>query len=429
MYNEHLAIIESLAIKATPFRWEHHSYNHLVEQDVVALGGGKAITAAAEWWWTNVFRTILLKKAKSMSIKLTAQYWTNNQCNIGYRGVKRIIDHYSSIGHITVYKGFVEAFNKSNRVYHPTIVIFTSSFLEAFNGIIKRGVGNYEEDITKELKKIDDSVHNIQSVIVRGAEQGDLVIPSELISEIDGYNDYLSHSVIKLYGEPIPLLQYRRVFNGSLAHGGRLYAIGGNIQTMPSKHRLAGITINDNPVVELDYSSNHPSILYERLMIKRDASFDVYGCDITDCVVTNDSYSTAEQKEAMRRIVKKGVLCAINSCEEREAVAALGYFFHKTRYEELSPIVSIRSVDVLRKITEHNIDISSLFYRSVGLELQKVDSDIALRVIDKLQQLGVTTLCWHDSFVVEECFKSHLALAMSEAWKEELGNDEWLLIK
>lgn len=427
----HEELREALAVKATPFRWGHHSYQHLVEQDALALGGGKAITAAVEWWWTNVFRTILLKKAHSMSIKLTAQYWTNNKCNIGYRGVKRVIDHYSSIGSIIVYKGFVEGFGKSNRVYHPTVVIFTNSFLEAFRAIINRGSSTYEQSITKELKRIDESFHNTQSVVMRTTDNDTIppTIPAELISQVDDYNDSILHSVIKLYGEPIPLLQYKRVFNGSLAHGGRLYAVGGNIQTMPSKHRLAGLTINDNPVVELDYSSNHPSILYERLGVKREPLFDIYGCDISNCVVLNDAYSEDEHKAVMRTIVKKGMLCAINSCEEREAVAALGYFFHKSRYEELSPVVSIRSVEVFRKIIEHNSGISSFFYKRVGLELQKVDSDIALRVIDKLQQIGATTLCWHDSFVVERGYCDSLYTAMSEAWKEELGNDEWLLIK
>lgn len=75
---------------------------------------------------------------------------------------------------------------------------------------------------------------------------------------------------------------FRRIYNHgdqpgfAYNMGGRIYAVGGSYQRMPSAERAA-ITINGEPTVELDIRASHLSIIYAVEGIALDPAHDPYG--------------------------------------------------------------------------------------------------------------------------------------------------------
>jgi hypothetical protein len=75
--------------------------------------------------------------------------------------------------------------------------------------------------------------------------------------EIEQINDFLSNAeVLGCFVAPL-----RRIFNQNFKRGGRMYAVEGAWQTMTKEDRLK-IQIANEAVVEVDYSTLHPALLY-----------------------------------------------------------------------------------------------------------------------------------------------------------------------
>jgi hypothetical protein len=77
---------------------------------------------------------------------------------------------------------------------------------------------------------------------------------------VDSYNAWIAQHDV---GGCLPP-RLKRVFTACWALGGRWYAVGneGNYQMMPERERLARITINGEPVVEVDVQASHLSIMH-----------------------------------------------------------------------------------------------------------------------------------------------------------------------
>jgi hypothetical protein len=85
-------------------------------------------------------------------------------------------------------------------------------------------------------------------------------------------NEFLSQAEV----EGCFVAPLRRIFNNNLTRGGRLYAAEGAWQTMTKKERLK-IRIANEPVVEVDYSTLHPALLYAE--VGKYAPADAYVID------------------------------------------------------------------------------------------------------------------------------------------------------
>lgn len=58
-----------------------------------------------------------------------------------------------------------------------------------------------------------------------------------------------------------------------------------------------------------------------------------------------------------------------------------------------------------------------------GVHLQRADSDLALAVLQKMEDASVVVLPIHDSFMVAEQHKDLLWSAMHDAFREQFGFD------
>jgi hypothetical protein len=190
-----------------------------------------------------------------------------------------------------------------------------------------------------------------------------------------------------------------RVFNNaSFQHGGRFY--GGWWQRIPSRYRRA-ITINGHLTREFDYSNLHAAMLYAKV-----------GATLGD-----DAYSLPNVSDEFRKLIKKTFFKLINA-EKGQRIAP-------PRTEALPPGLSWEALQ--KAIVAKHEPIAEFLHSGAGLELQRLDSDIAEDVMHALMARGILALPVHDSFVTyhgcANSVRSEMARAYKDAVKNEIGID------
>ena len=186
-----------------------------------------------------------------------------------------------------------------------------------------------------------------------------------------------------------------RVFNRSSFNlGGRLY--GGWWQMIPSVHRPK-IMIDGYPTREIDFSSMQIAMLYAQ------AGHSMQG----------DAYELPgiEPNKNNRKAIKKIILSMINAESADGIPNPEGVTMPRPRSE------------IIRLAQEKHSAIESYFFSGEGTRLQRLDSDIAERVMVNMGKRGILVLPVHDSFIVpysqietvkEEMVQSYRAIVGGE---------------
>ena len=193
-----------------------------------------------------------------------------------------------------------------------------------------------------------------------------------------------------------------RVFNDpDLQTGGRFY--GGWWQNIPREYR-PHLAVNGKPMVELDYSNQHPSILYAQEGVTRPA-------DCYSGVLNPSQLSNEFRHGELRDTVKSAFNAMLNSPKPlRQAPAGVKPSKFGLKWAELSNAI----------IAFHE-PIAHHFYTGVGLRLQRLDSDIAEKVLVHFALKGVAILPLHDSFLMHNGYETSLEPVMRSAFQEVVG--------
>jgi hypothetical protein len=223
-----------------------------------------------------------------------------------------------------------------------------------------------------------------------------------------------------------------------LHHGGRLYThTYWGIQQLESDWRQY-IKIDGEPTVELDFSGLSIRMLYAK--IDRGYDGDPY-TGVLDAIPRLD----LDEKEVIRDFMKKLLQAILNSDEKADAVGSGNYELHKL-WKELYKLSKRDDLDarnqlkkekfkVLNVLRTHNISVSQLvemfeeshypigqyFYSGIGLELQYLDSRIALRVINHFNRSRIPVLPVHDSFIIQCRYADQLRDFMSKSYMSVMG--------
>ena len=189
--------------------------------------------------------------------------------------------------------------------------------------------------------------------------------------------------------------QLYRVFNnGSWEQGGRLY--GGWWQLVPSRLRNR-ITIDTQATIEIDYSNMQPAMIYAG-----------EGLDLPE-----DAYQIDGIDRAYRKLIKRTFFQMINAGEGQQIRAP--------KAEELPPDTTF---DQLRDmISVQHEPIAAYFNTGVGIELQKVDAEIALDVMTQAMEEEELVLPIHDSFIAHQDYEDRLKNLMTECYRERVGQN------
>ena len=193
-----------------------------------------------------------------------------------------------------------------------------------------------------------------------------------------------------------------RVFNDpDLQTGGRFY--GGWWQNIPREYRQH-LAVNGKRMVELDYSNQHPSILYAQASVVRPA-------DCYSGVIKPPLIQDREATKDLRDMVKAAFNAMLNSPKLlRQAPAGVKPSKFGLKWAEVSEAI----------IAFHE-PIAHHFYTGVGLRLQRLDSDIAEKVLLHFARSGIAVLPLHDSFLMHNGYEPSLDPVMRSAFEEVVG--------
>ncbi|WP_321530948.1 hypothetical protein [uncultured Desulfuromonas sp.] len=193
-----------------------------------------------------------------------------------------------------------------------------------------------------------------------------------------------------------------RVFNdGRFDHGGRFYR--GWWQSIPSKFRKF-IRIDDEPVVEIDFSGLHFCLLY----LESDLP-----------IPAGDVYAVDGLPAKARPYLKRALNIVLNSDDESSAIGAIqaNCYLEKLRVAELAKYSDKQIIDML--LDKHSVlRDQGYFYSGYGVKLQYIDSMLAEAIMLDLANQDIPALPVHDSFLVAKKHRNALYQAMMNATRQ-----------
>ena len=235
----------------------------------------------------------------------------------------------------------------------------------------------------------------------------------------------------------------RRIFNGDFNHGGRFY--GGFWFSLSAEWRKH-IRINNNPVVEIDYSGIHIILLYglKKLDYWRKHKTDPYTLDKKTMKQEYPEIKTDEDKLKFRELVKQVILVSLNSNDETSTCKSIIHsitnevdeegnkkfeWFRNTysQYDKKKD-KKVLGHNVIKKLIGHikdkHVDIREYFNSKQGSWVQNLDSLIAEQIIKFYTMEGIPVLCVHDSFIIDSSYIWDLEQRMKWVMEEFLDKNQ-----
>lgn len=187
-----------------------------------------------------------------------------------------------------------------------------------------------------------------------------------------------------------------RIFNKDMTRGGRFYAMGASWQNVKAEARKS-LTIGGEPVVELDYCTLHPAILYAE----------------TGAHMPNDCY---ELTGWPRKLVKVAMLTLINAPTIHKARHSIAHNDHMADLAEPGSQEALANADqLIRDIKRLHKPIAKSFHSDAGARLMNIDATLAETVMNIMLAQGIVVLPVHDSFLVPASKADQLEDAMLQA--------------
>lgn len=206
----------------------------------------------------------------------------------------------------------------------------------------------------------------------------------------------------------------RRIYTGDRNRGGRFF--GHWVQQLPKDLRLNYLKIGGERVAELDFKSFNFSLIYI----------------LEGLELTADPYQLSDHTKVSRSVVKRLVNAALNSQSIDEAVGGVnkenrqGYFVgaDERRYPIRaagSPKFKTMKVALEEVVERLHPQARKYLFSGFGLKAMKIESDIALEVLDGMAQQGYPTIGIHNSFVCQESKVGELEQEMMRGCREVLN--------
>ena len=225
--------------------------------------------------------------------------------------------------------------------------------------------------------------------------------------KLEAYNDFMAQQEIRYTGNQPSVnqnnTQLYRVFNdGSIKNYGRLY--GGFWETMPATERQH-ILINGEPTIELDLRAQGLQIL---------AALQGGALDVTKDPRLIKPFSP--------EVTKVAAMMAVFSNSRRGAHANTMKDLeeydekHGTSFAaELPDYATYKSL--VTQFIKNNPILETCLFRGNQNAVQRIDSDLCMTVLTKLNKKKIAVLPIHDSFIVPQSKGNELREAVIEAYK------------
>jgi hypothetical protein len=214
-----------------------------------------------------------------------------------------------------------------------------------------------------------------------------------------------------------------RIFKGAWDLGGRWYRCevhsirqrDGSGVSLETKETRLGLTIDNAPVVEIDYKSLHPTLICAVEGIPTDRYVgDVYTS------LMNEYFYKYSFIPADRTLLKKSVITMFNTDDPQQAIGAIQLHINLNK-----GVYSIkRGIDVFNIIYDGMPELQPYFCRGkdVGMKLQFLDSKMIEYVACIFIEKGKALVPVHDSCVVKAEDEDLLLQTMIDAFRHVTGN-------
>ncbi|MGE5565882.1 MAG: hypothetical protein ACM3YN_06995 [Parcubacteria group bacterium] len=190
----------------------------------------------------------------------------------------------------------------------------------------------------------------------------------------------------------------KRIFKYDWERGGRLY--GGFWQNVPKAERQH-FTINGEPTVELDYGGLHPAMLYAQ----------------EGMTLTSDPYIVPGYEHVPRQMGKRTLNRLLNGTWP--ACKAHPLARKDEDKDQFSTTPEFRQYVIAMR--GRLAPVAKYLGTSYGLRLQKRDSDLAIRVLERCLDASVIVFPIHDSFIAKKADEELLYSVMKSEADSFLG--------
>ncbi|SEF48451.1 hypothetical protein [Nitrosomonas ureae] len=249
-----------------------------------------------------------------------------------------------------------------------------------------------------DIKKIEhDPEAPEEETIIKKDENGNLIdyvndrFDIKKREELKKYNELLRKTEINTdaidlrYQYDPTSITVKRIFNGE-SGGGRFY--GGFWENMPKEDRKK-LLVNGEEVCELDYSALHPTICYATKGIQLDGdAYTIEGCE--------------------RNEVKRAFLILFNCKSRKHALNTMRSEFHIKDAESLLQEIELK----------HSAIKNSFYNPPYGLFLQRMDSNLAEKIINYFTSKDIPCLSIHDSYIIAKSYESELRSVMEKVFSD-----------
>lgn len=243
----------------------------------------------------------------------------------------------------------------------------------------------------EEVIRMQNNLHKINSYLVKQCITLDLDDEQlkETLAQIDRKGD--GDKLVDLRR-----IQLTRIFSrGSMNKGGRFYR--GWWQEIPSRHR-PHIRINGKKTVEIDFTAMHLRILYAKAGLDFSIEKDPYNLGL-------DNWEG--KKDPRRKVIKKAINALLN---DEDNVFSLG--------KDDKKVLGLTEEEFEKQLQTIHPKLKFSQYKGIGLELQKLDSDIAEALLLWMVDHDIPCLPVHDSFIVTAGCAYELEDALKRIFKE-----------
>ncbi|MCH9025794.1 MAG: hypothetical protein IIA05_01615 [Proteobacteria bacterium] len=208
----------------------------------------------------------------------------------------------------------------------------------------------------------------------------------------------------------------KAIFIGDFDHYGRLHSCGYRHAQGLSKTDRHTITIDGQPVVELDYSGLHPRMLYAAEGKQYEG--DPYS-DAIDRIPGGFGWSE-EARRRSRPLFKTALLALLDSPSVNTAQSSVNEWLYKhyaeSRYLRRLGISKARVL--IEAFAKAHSPIAHYFGSDIGMKLMNKDARIALDVVWHFTKRGVPIIPVHDSFIVQDSHAEELWQVMDETYQK-----------
>jgi hypothetical protein len=213
--------------------------------------------------------------------------------------------------------------------------------------------------------------------------------------------------------------RWRRQFSENWNLHGRWYAVGGgNYQVMPERDRLSAITINGEPVSEIDISASFLSILHARMGLP---------------LPTGDLYAVSESFP--RKVIKAWINASISkgSPVTKWSAKTLKSYPETNEFDAKAIGSVVMSRYPLLKDTAGALGVADCGLRVgkgkdefprvkvLANRLMNIEADVTTLAMRKLRHQGILSLPMHDGLIVPGSSADACKEAMLTAAREKLG--------